>query len=220
VITNNEEKRETLKSPFFYTYLITDPKYYGEDIKSFGKTLSTILENFSIDMVCFRDKQTKNIKSLAKCCLEVSKQYGIQRVLLNGDIQLAKELGFDGVHLTSRQFDQIIQAKSANLYTMISTHSEEEIKSAKEKQADGVTFSSIFFKENKGEPKGCEILQKMVYEYQSDYFAIFALGGITTPKEVEQVKKTHAKGFASISYFFHGFNLNSDKIQHVKNEPY
>lgn len=196
------KKREALKSPFFYTYLITDPQYYGDTEESFEKTLYNVLENFSVDMVCFRDKQTKDIKSLAKKCLEVSKKYKIKKVLINGNIELAKELGFDGVHLTSLQFDQVSYAKSLGLYTFVSTHSEDEVKYIKEKGADGVSYSPIFFKKDKGEPKGCVALEKVIKKYQSDFFNIYALGGITTPKEVNLVKQTQCKGFASISYFF------------------
>jgi thiamine-phosphate pyrophosphorylase len=196
------KKREALKSPFFYTYLITDPKYYGTDMEIFEQSLKSVLENFSIDMVCFRDKETKDIKPLAKKCLEITKYYGIKKTLLNGNIKLAYELGFDGVHLTSMQFENIVDAKENALYTLISTHNEEEIKEAKEKKADGVTYSPIFFKEKKAEPKGCQNLKSMIEKFQEDSFDIFALGGITTKKNLEEVKKTACKGFATISYFF------------------
>jgi len=196
------EKREALESPFFYTYAITDPEYYGDTLDSFEKTLSNVLKNFPIKMICFRDKTTPQIKELAQRCFEISKKHKIEKVLLNGNPFLAQELGFDGVHLTSAQVELISSSKARGLVTYISTHTKQEIAQAKRLGADGVTFSPIFFKENKADPKGCEQLKKIVEEFQEDCFDIFALGGITTKERLEQVKQTQCKGFASISYFF------------------
>ncbi|VAY87615.1 Thiamine monophosphate synthase [hydrothermal vent metagenome] len=62
-----------------------------------------------------------------------------------------------------------------------------------------VTYSPIFQTPNKGEPKGCEQLAKIVKEVD---IPIIALGGIIDQKKVEDIKKTNVKGFASIRYFF------------------
>jgi len=188
-------------SPFFYSYLITDPNEYGSDIISFEKNLTQVLKSHHIDMICFRDKTTKNIIPLAKKCLDIARKFNIPKVLINGNIELAKALGFDGVHLTSIQFNEIKNAKEQSLYTFISCHSENEIDFAKKNSADGVTFSPIFFKENKGDPKGCKTLENIVKKYQNDSFNIIALGGITDKEKLLKVKETKCKGFASITYF-------------------
>jgi len=198
---NIDIKRETDLSPFFYSYLITDPNEYGADILYFEKNLTKVLQTHSIDIICFRDKSTEDITSLAKICLEVARKFKIQKVLINGNITLATSLGFDGVHLTSLQFSEIKEAKDKNLYTFISCHNENEVKFAKKNGADGVTFSPIFFKENKGTPKGCKTLENIVKKYQKEDFLILALGGITSKEKVEKVKKTSCGGFASITYF-------------------
>ncbi len=199
---NTNLQREAKKPPFFYSYLITDPKYYGTDPHTFQKKLAIVLEQHSVDILCFRDKTTQDIESLAKVCLEVSKKFNIPKVLINRDINLALKLGFDGVHLTSKQFNIITYAKQKGLYTLISTHSGDEVDLAKKRGADGVTFSPIFFTKNKGEPKGCEALQDIVNQFQENSFFIFALGGITTQENIEKIKETGARGFASISCFF------------------
>ncbi len=195
------EKGKAFKSSLFYSYLITDPADYGNTPCTLSSSLERSFSNHRIDMVCFRDKETEDTKALAKSCLETARKYNIEKVLINGDIKLALELGFDGVHLTSKQFNQIKTAKENNLFTLISTHTEDEIKLAKDLGADAVTYSPIFYKENKGEPKGCEKLENMVKRYQDEKFFIIALGGIITQKHIERIKETDAKGFASIRYF-------------------
>ncbi len=188
-------------SPFFYSYLITDPIEYGNNLELFSNNLTNSLKNNKVDIVCFRDKQSKDIELLAKECLEISKRFGIKKVLINNDIKLALKLGFDGVHLTSAQFDEIKGAKGKKLYTIISCHNEQEIIKAKEYKADAVTFSPIFYKEDKGHPKGCDILKKIVEKYQDDSFKIIALGGIIDDIHIKHIRNTDCSGFASIRYF-------------------
>jgi len=188
-------------SPFFYSYLITDPKEYGNTNDTLKQSLIKSFSNHKIDMLCFRDKETSNMEPLAKTTLEVSKQFGIKKVLINGNIQLALKLGFDGVHLTSNQFDEIQKAKKNNLFTIISCHNEQELKQAKILGANGASFSPIFYKENKNNPIGCDKLQSIVKAYQEDGFMIIALGGIVSKKNIQDVKKTKCSAFASIRYF-------------------
>ena len=72
---------------------------------------------------------------------------------------------------------------------------------AKKYGANAVTYSPIFYKENKGEPKGIEELSKMVNAYQDNSFSVIALGGIIDEEHISGVKSTYASGFASIRYF-------------------
>ena len=97
-------------SPFFYSYLITDPLEYGSEPISFKQNLTKVLKTHQVDMICFRDKQTQNIEQLAKICLEIAREFDIKKILINGNISLATTLGFDGVHLTSQQFSEIKKA--------------------------------------------------------------------------------------------------------------
>lgn len=61
-----------------------------------------------------------------------------------------------------------------------------------------VTYSPIFTTPNKGTPKGCEELEKIV---QSVDIPVIALGGIISEQQIDQIKSTKASGFASIRYF-------------------
>jgi thiamine-phosphate pyrophosphorylase len=61
-----------------------------------------------------------------------------------------------------------------------------------------VTYSPIFTTPNKGSPKGCKDLKKIV---QSINIPVIALGGIISNQQINQIKSTKVNGFASIRYF-------------------
>jgi thiamine-phosphate pyrophosphorylase len=182
----------------FQSYLITDPKYYGDDIEKFSFVLNNSLQNNDLDMVCFRDKISSNTTELAKIFVDISKQYNIKQIIINSNIDLAQTLRATGVHLTSKQFDKIKDAKNKNLYTIISCHTIEDIKQAQINNADAITYSPIFSTPNKGEPKGLNELENVVKSYD---IPIIALGGIINKDDIEKIKKTNCYGFASIRYF-------------------
>jgi len=179
------------------SYLITDPSFYNS-LTTFKNYLLDIYQNFKIDYACYRDKGNFS-NEYAKEFLKLSKSFKVDKVLLNTYMDEAKKFGFDGVHLTSKQFDMIEYAKDLSLFTVVSTHKIGEIDEVKQKGADAITFSPVFSSPNKGTPKGIEELKKAV---ESAYpMKCFALGGIVTQKEINECEKAGAYGFASIRYF-------------------
>lgn len=183
----------------FISYLITDPKYYSNNEELFKKNLLKFLSKHKVSFACFRDKESSNFKELAKIFVETCREFNIEKVLINSDYTLAHELGANGVHLTSSQFDDIKKAKDLNLYTIISCHSFSDIEKASQRHVNAVTYSPIFKTPNKGEPKGIDNLRQAVKLYED--MDVIALGGIVSDEQVEQIKKTNAFGFASIRYF-------------------
>ncbi len=180
-------------------YLITDPKYYTNNEKRFEEILINVLDKQQIEIACFRDKESSNFEELAKVFIKICKEKNIKEILLNGNYLLAYELNATGVHLTSTQFDEIKKAKDLGLYVIISCHIFEDIQKAIENQANAVTYSPIFETPNKGLPKGIEVLKEAIDKYNN--INIIALGGIINEKQIEQISKTKAYGFASIRYF-------------------
>ncbi len=180
------------------SYLITDSKYYTNNPIQFKNNLIKVYQNFKPNFVCFRDKKSKNYKELAKIFIEISREFKIEKILINSYINLAKELNFDGVHLTSNQFNKIEYAKSLNLYTICSTHTINEIRECELKKVDAISFSPIFETPNKGKPKGIDKLKKIL---KNSNIKIFALGGIVTKEHIQELSKTSVYGFASIRYF-------------------
>ena len=180
------------------SYLITDPKYYTNDIVQFKHILQNNIDNNIIDMICFRDKVSSNFEELAKIFVKTSKQNKIKDIFLNSNIKLAHSLKATGVHLTSTQFDNIKDAKKLGLKVIISCHNIDEVEKAILLKVDFITYSPIFDTPNKGEPKGIEMLKEVVIKYDID---IIALGGIVTKEHIIQIEDTNCYGFASIRYF-------------------
>ncbi|WP_026804057.1 thiamine phosphate synthase [Aliarcobacter lanthieri] len=181
------------------SYLITDPKYFSNEPIVFKQTLENILKIHKIDFACFRDKISSNVEELAKIFLNSCKEYKIEKIFLNSNIELAKKLGFDGVHLNSQQFDKIEFTKTLNLISIISCHNFEELKIANDKKIDFVTYSPIFDTPNKGKAKGIENLKSAIKEFQN--LKIIALGGILNKHQIYEISQTNAYGFSSIRYF-------------------
>lgn len=181
-------------------YLITDPAFYGTTPDALEPALEVVYSHTIPDFALFRDKQTSDYQALAQTFVTISREYKIPHVLLHGDYTLAHELRADGVHLTSTQFDLIVEAKQRGLYVIISTHTHEEALKAQELGADAITYSPIFPSPGKGEPKGLEDLKEIVAKIE---IPIFALGGITTEEQIKAVEECGVYGFASIRYFTH-----------------
>ena len=175
-------------------YFITDPSYY-DSLRSFEEYLTSVYKNNQINFSCFRDKTGKTTEPYIELFLKISQRFGIKKTILNSSI----DERFYGVHLTSKQFDLIPKAKEKNLFTVVSTHSFDEIKEVKNLGADAITFSPIFSTPNKGEPKGVDELIKAVK--LSYPLKCFALGGIVSKEHIEMIKVANPFGFASIRYF-------------------
>ena len=180
------------------SYLISDKNYYGSKPETLEYKLSKVLEKHTPSFTLLRDKNSSNLEALSKSFLQISREYKVEKVYLHTDISLAYNLGFDGVHLDSKSFSKIKEAKRLNLDVIISTHTKDEVIKAYEMGANMVTFSPIFDTPNKGKPKGLELLNEI-----SDTIAIkiIALGGIITQEHIEMIKNSKAYGFASIRYF-------------------
>jgi len=181
------------------SYLITDPIYYSNNIKQFKQSLIKSLEKNKVDIACFRDKQSKNFEELASIFIEVCKSFKIEKILINSNLKLAKDLKATGIHLNSKQFNKIKEAKDLGLFVIISCHNKEEIEKAKELKVDAITYSPVFRSPNKGVPLGIKKFEEVVNLYKD--LNIIALGGIINDKEVSQIQKTKAYAFASIRYF-------------------
>lgn len=186
-------------------YLITDPKYYGQNKEEFQENLTKILKNSNADFVCFRDKSSENYKELIEVFIEVCKAQNIKNIFINTYINEAKKHNV-GVHLTSTQFDKIKECKESkedteeqNLQVIVSCHTQEDIDYAIKNSADYITYSPIFESPGKSNFKGIEKLKQTV-EKNSE-LRIFALGGIVSEAHIKQIQSTNCFGFASIRYF-------------------
>lgn len=155
------------------------------------------LSNIS-NIIVYRDKNNPNYNKNAIDFVFSAKKYPFDKILLHTDIDLAFELNADGVHLQSRQFNDIKYAKSKGLFVIISTHTLEEALNAEHLGADMITISPIYNSPNKGEPIGIEKLEEIA---NSVNIPVIALGGILNQVQIQECQNAGAKGFASIRYF-------------------
>lgn len=158
-----------------------------------------VINTYKPDFILYRDKESANYSDSAKQFVECCRLNADDtKVFLHQDYTLAKQLGVDGVHLTSLQFDLIEDAKKMGLEVIVSTHSLQEMQKAQSLGADYVTYSPIFATPNKGEPKGVVHLKEVV---EKSTLKVFALGGIVTQEHIDIIRPTGVYGFASIRYF-------------------
>ncbi|HSR73520.1 MAG TPA: thiamine phosphate synthase [Sulfurovum sp.] len=174
-------------------YAITDPStldlhYLERDLKRFAQKAS---------MIVYRDKSDLSFTN-AEAFVKAAKKFAFEKVLIHGDRKLAKSIEADGVHLSSRQLEEISQAKADNLFVVVSTHTLEELKKAERLGADMATFSPIFETPNKGLPVGLEVLRSVTAQVS---IPVIALGGILSQEQISACEEHGASGFASIRYF-------------------
>lgn len=173
-------------------YAITDPStldfnFLKRDLDRFSQKAS---------MIVYRNKADACMRAVD--FVEAAKGYHFEKIMIHGDYILADIAEADGVHLTSRQLDEIPAAKAKDLFVVVSTHTIEELKKAEFLGADMATFSPVFNTPNKGFPVGLDVLKNMTSQVD---IPVLALGGILTEEQITACKRSGACGFASIRYF-------------------
>ena len=156
------------------------------------------LRKYMPDFALYRDKESKEYAFHAQNFVQMCQSIPKIKPFLHRDYELAHSLNAVGVHLTSTQFDDIPKAKALGLEVIISTHTHDEVFIAEAMGAEYVTYSPIFEMPNKGEPKGVDDLKDLVRKTE---IRVFALGGIVTQEQIEDIEPSGAYGFASIRYF-------------------
>ena len=180
-------------------YLITSREFYTDTPAVFKKILSEQFIKHQPDYALYRDKSNQIYDTQAEHFIEVCNSFEGVKSFIHQKIYLAKTLNANGVHLTSKQFDEIKYAKELGLEVIISTHTHEEVFQAQAFGADGVTYSPIFHSPGKGKPKGIEDLKELLKKCK---IKVFALGGIISPREIDILQDIKPYGFSSIRYFF------------------
>ncbi|MDR1460140.1 MAG: thiamine phosphate synthase [Campylobacteraceae bacterium] len=179
------------------SYLITDKKYYGNTEQSIAATLFQISKKHKIDYACLRDKNAENYENLAKTFIATCNELHIKPILHTFWHKTAI-LGAYGVHLPTKDFENIPLAKKENVFVVASAHSLEEVNKALFFGADFITISPIFFTPDKNKPLGLEKLKEITDKIPNK---CIALGGILESSQIHMCEKAGAIGYASIRYF-------------------
>jgi len=163
----------------------------GETV--FFSQLESKLAN-GLRMIQVREKQLSatGVKAFLDRVIAMARPYGA-KVLLNGDIELARISGADGVHLSSVQLMKL-QQKPQDLICAASCHSIEELMHAQQLALDFAVLSPVL--PTKSHP-GSEVLgwQRFGQMIKDCAIPVYALGGLS-PSDLVQAWQYGAHGIA------------------------
>ena len=165
-----------------------------------------------VDFVQLREKQmgAGELVKLAVAMLEVLRESGHTKLLVNGRADVAVAAGADGVHLTSQageltpgQVREVFRLAGAGRPVVgVSCHTVEEVRRAVADGVDLVLFGPVFEKrvdgEMVGEGVGFGRLQEASVAAHGT--PVLALGGVTWPR-AELCIEAGAAGVAGIRLF-------------------
>ncbi len=178
-------------------YLITDRKLATPNL--FGALESALQGGVRLIQLREKDLLQEELRQLAPKVLQLSRFYGA-RLLINGQPEIAAEIGADGVHLGVQSVSVARARQTLGQGALIgySAHSASEIEQAAIQGADFATFSPIYHtpsKANYGPPQGLKALQDICRQAP---LPVYALGGIGIA-QVDEVLQAGASGIAVIS---------------------
>jgi len=180
-------------------YLITSREFYTDTPAVFRSILHKQLQIHMPRYALYRDKSNPDYDIQSEYFVQVCSQFENIKSFLHQKPDLAKKLNATGVHLNSKQFEEITHAKKLGLEVIISTHTHEEALKAQNAGADYITYSPVFVSPLKAKAKGVDDLKRLLDKVD---IKVFALGGIVDCEHIEKVKKASPYGFASIRYFY------------------
>lgn len=183
-------------------YVITDKKLIPRD--KFMTTVEKAIKG-GANVVQLREKDTPGdeVLKLGEALLKLTKKYGVP-LIINDSIELAQEIGADGVHL-GEDDPQIAHAREvlgSDKIIGVSCYGKiERGLNAEREGADYVAFGTPFFTPTKPErtPTSFDVLREAVSKIKS--IPIFAIGGIT-PENADSVLETGVDGIAVITSVF------------------
>ena len=149
-----------------------------------------------IRLVQIREPQLDHaaLVSFARAAIQLARQFGA-RVLLNGDVQLAQELGADGVHLKSPQLFELAQRPPLPLVGA-SCHDARELARAAELELDFAVLGAV--RPTPTHPAhggiGWRAFARLIENYP---LPVFAIGGLSRADR-ETAWQSGAHGIAAI----------------------
>ena len=172
-------------------YAISNVQELGE--QEFMRRLETALQN-GLRLVQLREKDYSReaLRELALKMLPLMKQHGA-RLIINTDIELAQEVGADGVQLTGVQLAGL-RERPAVEWCAASCHSAEELRRAEDLGCDFALLSPVLpTQSHPGAPHlGWEKFAAMV---AGASIPVYALGGLT-PSDLLLAQQHGAHGLA------------------------
>ena len=183
-------------------YVITDKKLIPRE--RFAAAVEEAIRG-GASVVQMREKDTPEDEAveLGKALLGLTRKYGVP-LIINDSIELAREIGADGVHLGEDDpaVSHAREALGEDKIIGVSCYGKIERGINAERQgADYVAFGTPFFTPTKPEraPTSFDVLREAVSRIKS--IPIFAIGGITA-ENADTVLETGVDGIAVITAVF------------------
>ena len=178
-------------------YLVVDPSY-GE-ARVLEVTKASMKAGLSMLQLWASWKDDKNAVELGKKLAMLAKDYSTPFVV-NNDLEIAKEVGADGVHIDDKVPDPLSIRRELGQYSIVGvtcSTSMEKVLWAASKKVDYISFCSMYPSTSVNE---CDIVpMSMVSEARGRVsFPIFASGGINL-NNAHEVIEAGADGVAVIS---------------------
>lgn len=172
-------------------YAITNLAESGEE--QFLSQLEGALKR-GLRLIQIREKQLARdaLYRFAEKVIKLAQPYQA-RVLLNGNVGLARELGADGVHLTSTQL-MALHAKPEELLCAASCHNEAELMQAQKRNLDFVVLGPVLPTQSHPgmETMGWERFAQLALNLP---LPVYALGGLQ-PQDLNRAWQAGAHGIA------------------------
>jgi thiamine-phosphate pyrophosphorylase len=183
--------------------LVTDSTYEDERIIEAVEACVRALppRTFAVQLRD-RKKEPKALRAFAEKLRAATQPAGTEDagalLLINGNLELAKEVGADGVHLggTAMKVPDARGTVGDAAFITIAAHSDQAVKLGARDGADGALVSSIFASPGKAAGRGVEAL-RTARALGGQSFLIYALGGVERANAVECVL-AGADGVAAI----------------------
>ena len=175
------------------------PSNFAEKRSEIAAVVRAAIEA-GVTLVQLREKQlpARLVYELA-CDLAALTRDSATRVLVNDRADIARAAGCDGVQLTAASLPaNVVRAAFGGEFLIgVSTHSLEEVLSARDQGADFALFGPIFETPRKDAVQGLAELKKVCNAAAP--FPVIAVGGIDMSK-FEAVTNAGVSGFAAIRW--------------------
>jgi len=175
----------------------------GKDFQDILKLIQAAVAA-KIDLIQVREKHlsTKVLYELVAGAAEITSS-SATKLLVNDRADVAVSAGADGVHLTTHSLPVAVvrQAFGSDFLIGVSAHSLDQVRAARDAQADFVVFGSVFqtpSKEQYGPPVGLGQLKQVCAELNG--FPVLAIGGVSESNFADCLG-AGARGVAAIRMF-------------------
>lgn len=188
-------------------YLITDGRATNQTLtldseRILGLVKAAVAVRVSLIQIREKNLSASALYELTKRAAEITAQSST-RLLVNDRADIAESAGADGVHLASHSLDvDVVRTTFGEDFLIgVSTHSLNEVRTARESDANFAVCGPVFETPSKspfGSPLGIEILREAAAVLKP--FCIVGIGGITA-ENASQVFEAGASGVAAIRAF-------------------